>query len=312
MQWNRHRAGAALGCAVLLGGCANSMSQRSDHEARVERTLLDHRLLIDVGEPPQLQQSRRRIRVSEQRTFEVTDYEVTRRYDRYTPYQPWRKVYEIPAGAVALVGGVGANIVNVFALGQLPTSVTRDWVSYGLAGLNPFMNMPSNGRAEQNLAAVEQVQKGKRQEVISQPWAQRPVDVSAGREMYPLATDAKGYLHLNVLDNPFTERSLRGLTRLGFTVKDDDDHSHADAWLPLAPGLQAKLIEARSLIYDDLEDDEVAQWVQRVQRLSQLGLAEEADELEQSLVELTRNDPELQRDFITALKKQTGRVASPL
>lgn len=43
--------GAALCGAVLLSGCANQMSQRSEHEERIERKLLEHSLQIDVGEP---------------------------------------------------------------------------------------------------------------------------------------------------------------------------------------------------------------------------------------------------------------------
>ncbi len=42
--------GAALCGALLVSGCANQMSQRSDHEERVERKLLEHTLQIDVGE----------------------------------------------------------------------------------------------------------------------------------------------------------------------------------------------------------------------------------------------------------------------
>ena len=54
------------------------------------------------------------------------------------------------------------------------------------------------------------------------------------------------------------------------------------------------------------------QWVHRVKRLSELGLEEEASELEQSLIELTRNDPELQQEFVQALTKDGGRlVADP-
>ncbi len=38
----------------------------------------------------------------------------------------------------------------------------------------------------------------------------------------------------------------------------------------------------------------------------------EASELEQSLIELTRNDPELQQEFLQALTKDAGRlVADP-
>ena len=104
--------GGALCAALVLAGCANHLPQRSEHEERIERKLLDHSLQIDVGEPRVLELPQRRIRVHEQKTFEVTAYEVTRRYDRYTPYQPWRELYEVPLGAVAIVGGVGANVTS--------------------------------------------------------------------------------------------------------------------------------------------------------------------------------------------------------
>ncbi|UFH50353.1 hypothetical protein [Pseudomonas sp. KNUC1026] len=298
------RQGVTLGCALVLAGCANHLPQRSDQEAGVERTLLSHDLRIDVGEPTDLEQPRRRIRVSEVHRYQVTDWLVTRRYDRYTPYQPWREVYEIPLGAVALVAGVGANVANVFALGHLPGSMTHGWISYGVAGINPFMNAPANGRAEQNLASVERTQTGQREETVNSPWANRTVEVTAGPKLYPLDTDAKGYLRIDLLDSPFADQDLNRITRLGFNAKDEDDHAQADAWLPLAHGLRGRLAEARSLIYDDLEDDSVAQWVQRSKRLRQLGLPQEAEELEQSLIELTRNDPELQREYLAALKHQ--------
>ena len=303
--------GAAICGALLASGCANHMSQRSEHEERVERKLLEHRLQIDVGDPAPLETPQRRLRVSEEKTFEVTDFEVTRRYDRYTPYQPWREVYEIPLGGVAVVAGIGANVLNVIMLGRLPDSVTKDWISYGFAGLNPFMNVQSNGRAEQNLAGIDEVQKDKRQEATSLPWADRPVEVTAGKEVYALNTDGKGYLHLNLLDTPFSEQDLRAVPRLGFSVQDDDDHSHVDAYLPLSLALRNKVREAHALIFDDLEDDEVSQWVHRVKRLSELGLVDEAGDLEKSLVELTHNDPELQKEFVDALSKSGYLAAAP-
>jgi hypothetical protein len=46
--------------------------------------------------------------------------------------------------------------------------------------------------------------------------------------------------------------------------------------------------------------------------LSELGLEEEATELEQSLIELTRNDPELQTEFLKSLAQNGERlVANP-
>jgi hypothetical protein len=302
--------GAALCGTLLVSGCANQMSQRSEHEERVERKLLDHSLQIDVGDPKVLDLPQRRVKIHEQKTFEVTEFEVTRHYDRYTPYQPWREVYEIPLGAVAVVAGAGANVVNVFTLGNLPDSVTKDWLSYGFAGLNPFMNVQSHGRAQQNLAGIDEVQLDKRTEYSSLPWSERPVQVKAGKETFELSTDKNGVLRVNLLDSPFAEHDINHLSRLLISVEDSNDDVRTNTALEVSSSLRGKLLEAHGLIYDDLEDDEVSQWVHRVKRLSELGLEEEASELEQSLIELTRNDPELQTEFLKSLTKDAGRLVA--
>ena len=234
--------GAALCGALLVSGCANHMSQRSEHEERVERKLLDHSLQIDVGEPKVLELPQRRVKIHEQKTFEVTEFEVTRHYDRYTPYQPWREIYEIPLGAVAVVAGVGANVVNVFALGNLPDSVTKDWLSYGFAGLNPFMNVQSHGRAQQNLAGIDEVQRDKRTEYSSLPWSERPVEVKAGKETFELTTDKNGVLRLNLLDSPFAEHDINHLSRLLISVEDAKDDVHTDSSLAVSSTLRSKLL----------------------------------------------------------------------
>ncbi|MCO8166270.1 hypothetical protein NJC40_00560 [Pseudomonas sp. 21LCFQ02] len=302
---------AALCGTLLVSGCANQLSQRSEHEERVERKLLEHTLQIDIGEPKTLELPQRRIRIHEHKSFEVTEYEVTRHYDRYTPYQPWREIYEIPLGAVAVVAGAGANVVNIFALGNLPDSVTHDWINYGVAGLNPFMNAPSHGRAEQNLASIDEVQQDKRIENSTLPWNERPVLIKAGATTHELSTDRNGVLRLNLLDSPFAEQDLRQVTRLYISVEDEQDNARASDSLPVSRNLRGKLLEAHGLIYDDLEDDEVSQWVHRVKRLAELGLDEQASELEQSLLELTRNDQELQNELIKSLAKDAGRLVAP-
>ncbi|WP_439887956.1 hypothetical protein ACSX1C_01635 [Pseudomonas sp. MBLB4123] len=304
--------GAAVCGAVFISGCANQLPQRSEHEERVERKLLAHSLQIDVGEPRTLELPQRRVRINEQKTFEVTTVEVTRRYDRYTPYQPWRELYEVPLGAVAVVAGIGANVLNVPLLGSLPDSATKDWISYGFAGLNPLMNAESNGRSQQNLASLEEKRQDARMEYTSLPWAERPVLVKAGEHSQELLTDRNGVLRLNLLDSPFAEQDASRIGTLLLQVEDPQDAAQAQATLLVSHTLRGKLQEAHGLIYDDLEDDDVSQWVHRVKRLSELGLEEEASELEQSLIELSRNDPELQESFLQALTRDAGRlVADP-
>src|SRR5690606_26683587 len=167
---------------LLLAGCANHLPQRSEQEERVERTLITHSLTIDIGEPAVMELPQRRVRVGEQKIYRAKVYEVVRRYDRYTPYQPCRELYEIPPGALAVVAAVGANLLDVVALGNLPESATRDWFDYGFAGLNPALNTESNGRSQQNLAAIEESLRETRTERNSLPWAERPVQVQAGEQ----------------------------------------------------------------------------------------------------------------------------------
>jgi hypothetical protein len=307
-----HLVGAALFGALFLSGCANQLPQRSEHEERVERKLLDHNLQIEVGEPGVLELPQRRVRMHEQKTFEVTVFDVTRRYDRYTPYQAWRELYEIPLGTVAVVAGIGANVLNVVMLGSLPDSATKDWISYGFAGLNPLLNVESNGRSQQSLASLDERRQDARSEYSSLPWAERPVLIKAGEQTHELLTDRNGILRLNLLDSPFAEQDISRIGSLLLSVEDPQGSARADATLLVSRTLRGKLQEAHTLIYSDLENDDVEQWVHRVKRLSELGLEEEASELEQSLIELTRNDPELQETFLHALMQDAGRlVADP-
>lgn len=308
---NTAQTGATLCGVLLLSGCANQLGQRSEHEQRIERVLVEHSLQIDVGEPPVLELPQRRVRVLEQTTFEVTEFEVSRHYDRYTPYQGWRELYEVPLGVGAIVAGVGANVANIVTFGNVPDSATKGWFDYGFAGLNPAMNVESHGRSQQNLASTDETQKAKRKEYASLPWIDRPVSVIAGKQHYDLSTDSKGILRLNLLDSPFADQAdISRVGKLQLSVVDPQDGTHAEANLLVSRSLRGKLVEAHGLIFNDLEGDDVAQWVHRVKRLADLGLEEEASELEQSLIELTRNDPELQQEFLQSLQKNAGRLAA--
>lgn len=289
--------------AGLLGGCANHLPQRNEHETRAERKLLVHRLEIDAGQPNTLDVPQRTVRIHDLRTYEVTEYEVVRRYDRYTPYQVWRELYEIPLGAVALAAGVGANIVNFFTLGSLPDNVTQGWLSYGIDGLNPFMNIESNGRADQSLASIEENQKDKRIESTHLPWSESPVTLRLGQESFELQTDADGILSLNLLETPFSD--VQGKAFMQMSVRDFRDGSHAQASLRLASTLRQQLQESYALIYGDIESEDVNEWVYRLHRLKSMGLEKDASELKAHLIELSRNDAQLHEQLLKALTQSS-------
>ncbi len=83
--------------------------------------------------------------------------------------------------------------------------------------------------------------------------------------------------------------------------------SKSQAELTLSRTLRQKLAAAQPLIFAELEDSDISDWVFRINKLSALGFEEEANNLEQSLLFLTRNDPDLQKEFIALLLKRTPR-----
>lgn len=291
---------ALLLAGLLLAGCANYLPRHSEQESHLERRPMAGALQIDVGDPV-LDLPQRRIRVLEQKTFDVTQVEITRYYDRYTPYELWRELYEIPMGAVTLIAGLGANLINLITWGQLPERVTHGWIEEGLAGLNPFMNIQSPSRSVELLSDTQEQRRQRREQDSSLPWADKLVTVQLGAQRYPLHTDRNGILRLNLLESPFNGQSVAELKQIEIQAQIAPEDTPALATLEISPELQNRLQEAQSLILDDLESEGVQQWVFRIRRLNELCLQEEAQDLEKNLVELTRLDPELQKEFLQAL-----------
>ena len=286
---------------MLLAGCANYYPQYSEQETRLERQPLEGSLLIDIGDPV-LDLPLRRIRILEQKFFDVTRVEITRRYDRYTPYQAWRELYEIPLGAVALIAGIGANLLNVITFGQISEQATRGWIEEGLDGLNPFMNIQSLKRTTELLADTQEQRRNSRVEDARIPWADKNVTITMGSRQFLATTDHNGLLRLNLLEPPFSEQDISQIDSIRIRAENPQSHQIAEDLLHISPDLQSKLQEAQGLILDDLESDNVEHWVFRIRRLNELELNEEAQDLEKNLIELTRYDPELQQEFLQALK----------
>ncbi|HDZ56252.1 MAG TPA: hypothetical protein ENI17_10180 [Pseudomonas xinjiangensis] len=192
----------------------------------------------------------------------------------------------------------------------------RQLVSHGIhmnAGDSVVLNLPQRTIrfTEQSLYSVSEYDRqdvllNQRESFHSIPWATKPVEVIAGQSHTVLHTDADGMLRLNLLDDEFIGLDYENL-RVIQLVAHAEPASRSEVNLLISRELRPKLHEAIALIYDDLEDDNVDQWAYRVQRLAELGLAEESNQLENMLILLTTADPELQGDFVQALGPEKER-----
>ncbi|MEH6564763.1 MAG: hypothetical protein V7756_05485 [Halopseudomonas sp.] len=138
----------------------------------------------------------------------------------------------------------------------------------------------------------------------SLPWANQQVELVVGKVRVSRQTDQDGQLRLNLLDEDFVGLDFDEVRIITLSVSAGPG-VQTDATLLVGRELRSKLREAEQLIYDNLEEDDVNQWVYRVQRLAALGLDEESSQLENMLILLTTGDPQLQGDFIQALGEAT-------
>ena len=136
------------------------------------------------------------------------------------------------------------------------------------------------------------------------PWADRTLTIQLGELAVTRQTDSDGQLRLNLLDEDIVPVDFDQLRVIEMDAQATPE-VRAEATLLIDRDLRSVLHEASELIYDNLEEDEVSQWVDRIERLRQLGLKEEASQLENMLILLTTGDPQLQGDFVQALDNAT-------
>lgn len=286
----------------VLAGCANPLPPSVDKETRLEQHPLTNLLVIQAGNPL-LDQPVRNICVVEQRFLEVTRTEITRRYERATPYQMWRELYEVPLGVVSLTAGLGATLLNLITQEQIPeTTTAQNWVKNGWDALNPLMNMQSTERVDVQLANTQEQQQKNRVEDTRIPWGHQAVTLTLGDQQNVQTTDANGVIQINLLDAVFSDKRLNTAENLRIYVSQPETHQHAEELLQITPELQATLSEARGLIWGDLESGSAEDWARRIQRLKTLHLTQEAQDLEKVLFDLTRYDPQLRHEFVRELQ----------
>jgi hypothetical protein len=190
------------------------------------------------------------------------------------------------------------------------TRVERQLVNHAVhidAGESLVLNAPQRMLrvSEQSLYSITEYDAqgnviDQQENYQSLPWAARPVEVVAGDFSHSLQTDVEGSVRLNLLDEDFLELDFEQLRVVQITAQTPGG-TRGEVNLLVSRELRARLQEAVGLIYEDLEDDDVNQWAYRVNRLAELGLEEESNQLENMLILLTTGDPELQGDFVQAL-----------
>lgn len=191
-----------------------------------------------------------------------------------------------------------------------PARIERTLINHSIhmdAGELAVMSLPQRTlrvQQQRHYAVTEFNARGgiidRREEHQTLPWANQPVNIIAGSFHTSLNTDADGLLRLNLLNDGFLNLDYDNLRVIQLTASAGPT-IRSEVNLLIDRELRSTLHEAVDLIYGNLEEDDVDQWAFRVRRLSDLGLVEESNQLENMLILLTTGDPQLQGEFLHAL-----------
>ena len=137
----------AVTVLVISTGCRNHIKDFDSTMTDYERNVIREVNIAQVLERNE-DNARLRFKLSSNKESEVKVFEIHNTSSRFTPYQAWRELYEVPVGIIVLPVGLVSHIINVVSFGIFPYQWCWNMDCYGLASLNPFMNVESSERFE--------------------------------------------------------------------------------------------------------------------------------------------------------------------
>jgi hypothetical protein len=215
-----------------VAGCANHLDVETQPVHSVERKIVRTTIEISGNVSLPLATPYLDITATEHRQGHVVEYDGIARYDVYTPYQGWRKIYEIPAGLVLLPVAIVATLV--------PTAATGSLLDRSIAGMNPFENMADKSRSERTLLDKKQEPFDERDEYSAIPLAGATLTVRGYHQVEPVVLDENGKARISLLDL-YHDEAANSTIELSIA---NDGISRTEQWL-VASDFDKKLRQAK-------------------------------------------------------------------
>ncbi len=230
---------------VSAAGCRNQLQELEVNSTDYERTPVENVVLVESMERD-LDEGMLRIRVVNHQLIEVKVFEVSATVSRYTPYQWWREFYEIPIGMAMVPVEIGAHLLYLLSCGAFSHSWCVELDCFGMAALNPFLNVESPARFADETLIRRRNEVDVRRESISLLGSGLPVMLRAGRGELVGRSDQQGVAVFSLLDLDGSGPTLVDQTRR-IEIFTGDFREAADEWI-ISRELQARLNLAAGII----------------------------------------------------------------
>ena len=285
-------AGVSL---LTICGCRNHIQDIDTTMTDYERTTLRDVPVVQLLERDENNVSMR-FKFSGNKETELKVFEVHNTVSRFTPYQGWRELYEIPMGLCIFPVGICSHIVNVFSFGIFPYRWCWAMDCYGLTAINPFLNNESSTRFEDESLRSRRDLVDTRNESSTYIMHQTDIMFKIGDKKVHRLTDETGVVSFDLLDLKGSGIAIDNPDR-EFKVFVGSSPTPAYTWI-IPRALQGRLIKAKALI-DGYEKNATPENLYKtVIKLEELKFSKLSHQLEQR--ELKKHDKVFAKKFFEA------------
>lgn len=294
-------AGSVLAAMAFCAfGCANHVRFLDVQEERLDTVRVDTEYEIEGGDA-RILSSEIQLAFFQIEHFEDRTEQTTIKFEEYTPYQPARELYEVPAGLVSVPLSIAFNALRVASLFYIPGDMVEGYTAWTYAALNPFMNVESSERVVRERIAVTDVEKFSehrrvRTSLVGAPVAARydlgtPADLVTGEE---------GVVTFHLLDVVSASMGPRPRKLYVALVKEGGAGVGHEYFIRRGLARQLGLARRPMLIVNGIPDDPEALG-EALYALDRLGFPEYSVRLEDEIVTRNQHDAEFVQAFRDAL-----------
>lgn len=190
--------GTLLALLPFWTGCQNHIRNVDTTAQEYDRNLIKETYFLKPYEYNR-EEGKMTMQVYANKVTGVKLYENHRTIKQSTPYEFWRELYEIPMGLIVFPVGIVSHVINVVTLGIFPYRWCWTMDCYGLAALNPCLNVENSNRViDEPLKNYRELadQREENEEVLM---GNTDVTATVGYNKFTKKTDQNGLVTFSLL-----------------------------------------------------------------------------------------------------------------
>lgn len=235
---------AAIVPLLLLSGCVNAIRTYDDTEDRIERIAIGSKNAVRfTPDPPENSEfTVTALRVNNQK---VKKYQIFIHGEVVTPYEGWRKCYEMPCGLLLVPVSLCSHLVSAVTFGVYPFSISNHITDLAYSGLNPCLNWEDEDRSEKRPLESKEKLIDEAEEDQESPIPGAAITVATGDSRRRLTADRFGTVKLPLVALNHGDSVFVGDRAFDFFV--NDDPQPARRWL-ISRRFANRLLRARAAV----------------------------------------------------------------